>query len=135
MEENKFSKFQKAPYLDLDDYKAPHGIKAYFVPMDDGIRIRVCHWMNTSTKSKGTILLQQGHNEFIEKYFETIQEFLDNFPYSKYKEDSYQLIQKLRNRIAKKNFEAGRLYLKMKNFKSAFFYFDIILSEFYDTKF
>jgi len=77
MEENKFSKFQKAPYLDLDDYKAPHGIKAYFVPMDDGIRIRVCHWMNTSTKSKGTILLQQGHNEFIEKYFETIQEFLD----------------------------------------------------------
>ncbi|RCL87505.1 outer membrane protein assembly factor BamD [bacterium] len=64
-----------------------------------------------------------------------IQEFLDNFPYSKYKEDSYQLIQKLRNRIAKKNFEAGRLYLKMKNFKSAFFYFDIILSEFYDTKF
>lgn len=64
-----------------------------------------------------------------------IQEFLDNFPYTKYKEDSYQMIQKLRERIAKKNFEAGRLYLKMKNFKSAFFYFDIILSEFYDTKY
>ena len=77
MEEYKFSKFQQAPYLELDDYKAPQGINAYFVPMDDGIKIRVCHWMNTSTKSKGTILLQQGHNEFIEKYFETIQEFLD----------------------------------------------------------
>ena len=45
------------------------------------------------------------------------------------------MIQKLRERIAKKNFEAGRLYLKMKNFKSAFFYFNIILSEFYDTKY
>ena len=77
MEEYKFSKFQQAPYLELDDYKAPQGINAYFVPMDDGIRIRVCHWMNASTKSKGTILLQQGHNEFIEKYFETIQEFID----------------------------------------------------------
>tara|TARA_Y100001934_G_C12258519_1_gene728797 strand:- start:213 stop:986 length:774 start_codon:yes stop_codon:yes gene_type:complete len=62
-----------------------------------------------------------------------IQEFLDNFPYSEYKEDSYMMIEKLRNRIAKKNYEAGRLYLKMNKFESAFFYFDIILSEFYDT--
>lgn len=64
-----------------------------------------------------------------------IQEFLDNFPYSQYKQDSYEMIEKLRNRIAKKNYEAGRLYLKMKKFDSAFFYFDIILSEFYDTKY
>ena len=28
-------------------------------------------------KSTGTVLLQQGHNEFIEKYLETIQEFID----------------------------------------------------------
>ena len=45
--------------------------------MDDGIKIRVCHWINTSIKSKGTILLQQGHNEFIEKYYETIEEFIE----------------------------------------------------------
>lgn len=77
MGEYKFLNFQQAPYLELDDYKAPKGINSYFVPMNDGIRLRVCHWMNTSIKSKGTILLQQGHNEFIEKYFETIQEFLD----------------------------------------------------------
>jgi outer membrane protein assembly factor BamD len=64
-----------------------------------------------------------------------IQEYLDNFPYSKYKEDSYGMIQKLRNRISKKNYEAGRLYLKMKKFESAFFYFDIILTEFYDTEY
>ena len=28
-------------------------------------------------KITGTIILQQGHNEFIEKYYETIQEFID----------------------------------------------------------
>ena len=77
MEEYEFLNFRKAPYLELDDYKAPKGIKSYFVPMDDGIRLRVCHWINTSKEKKGTILLQQGHNEFIEKYYETIQEFLD----------------------------------------------------------
>ena len=77
MEEFKPSKFEKAPYLELKDYKAPDKINAYFVPMDDGVRIRVCHWLGYKENSKGTILLQQGHNEFIEKYYETIQEFLD----------------------------------------------------------
>ena len=77
MEEYNFSRFQEAPYLELDNYKAPKGINSYFVPMNDGIKIRVCHWINDSLNNKGTVLLQQGHNEFIEKYYETIQEFLD----------------------------------------------------------
>ena len=77
MEEFNIFKYQEAPYLELDDYKAPKGIKSYFVNMDDGIKIRVCHWIQRNEKSAGTILLQQGHNEFIEKYYETIQEFID----------------------------------------------------------
>tara|TARA_Y100001935_G_scaffold54569_1_gene45618 strand:- start:1065 stop:2036 length:972 start_codon:yes stop_codon:yes gene_type:complete len=77
MEESNFSKYKNAPYLELENYKAPKGIKSYFVTMDDGVNLRVCHWINDSKLSKGTIFLQQGHNEFIEKYFETIQEFLD----------------------------------------------------------
>ena len=77
MEEFNISKYHEAPYLELDDYKAPKGIKSYFVNMDDGIKIRICHWLQQEKKSTGTIFLQQGHNEFIEKYFETIQEFID----------------------------------------------------------
>ena len=77
MEEFNISKYQKAPHLELNNYKAPEGIKSYFVNMDDGIKIRVCHWLKKKEKSTGTIFLQQGHNEFIEKYFETIQEFID----------------------------------------------------------
>ncbi len=77
MEEFNISKYQEAPYLELDDYKAPKGIKSYFVNMDDGINIRVCHWLQKKEKSAGTIFLQQGYNEFVEKYYETIQEFID----------------------------------------------------------
>ena len=44
MEEFDISKYLEAPYLELDDYQAPDGIKSYFVNMDDGIKIRVCHW-------------------------------------------------------------------------------------------
>ena len=77
MEESKLLRLQSAPYLELDNYKAPDGINAYFVIMDDGIKIRVCYWINKKNNCRGTILLQQGHNEFIEKYYETIQEFMD----------------------------------------------------------
>jgi len=76
MEEFDISKYEIAPYLELDDYKAPEGIKSYFITMKDDIKIRVCHWLNNKN-TNGTIILQQGHNEFIEKYFETIQEFID----------------------------------------------------------
>tara|TARA_Y100001960_G_scaffold120665_1_gene128997 strand:+ start:708 stop:1655 length:948 start_codon:yes stop_codon:yes gene_type:complete len=70
--------YQKAPYLELDNYKSPKGLNSIFIPMNDGKRIRLIYWKtNLKNKSNGTILLQQGHNEFIEKYFETVQEFLD----------------------------------------------------------
>ncbi len=71
--------FQKAPFLELENYKAPKGIKCFFVPMPDGKKIRLAYWKisGIEKKCRGTILLQQGHNEFIEKYYETIQEFID----------------------------------------------------------
>ena len=77
MEEFNLSNYESAPYIELDDYKAPEGINSYFVKMNDGIKLRVCHWIKSDKETKGTILLQQGHNEFIEKYYETIKEFLD----------------------------------------------------------
>ena len=75
MEEYEIKNFEKAPYLELENYKAPAGIKSIYIEMDDGIKIRVCYWLSKEKNNSGTILLQQGHNEFIEKYFETIDEF------------------------------------------------------------
>ncbi len=70
--------YQKAHYLELDNYKAPEGINPIFIPMKDKKKIRLIYWKNKNLINiKGTILLQQGHNEFIEKYYETIKEFLD----------------------------------------------------------
>tara|TARA_B100000427_G_scaffold327156_1_gene337293 strand:+ start:2237 stop:3175 length:939 start_codon:yes stop_codon:yes gene_type:complete len=70
--------YQKAIYLELDNYKAPKGINPILIPMNDGKKIRLFYWKKENqSKVRGTILLQQGHNEFIEKYYETIREFLD----------------------------------------------------------
>ena len=65
----------------------------------------------------------------------SIQEFLDNFPYSIYKDDAFKMIEDLREKLAKKYFENGRLYLKIKKFESAMYYFDIVISDYYDTKY
>ncbi len=71
--------YETGTYLELEDYKAPKNLKCFFMAMQDGKKIRLIYWKNSNkqNKSRGTVLLQQGHNEFIEKYFETIQEFLD----------------------------------------------------------
>ena len=45
------------------------------------------------------------------------------------------MIEDLREKLAKKYFENGRLYLKIKKFESAMYYFDIVISDYYDTKY
>jgi len=67
--------YKTAPYLELENYKAPLGINSFYIPMKDKKNIRLIYWK--SNFSQGTVLLLQGHNEFIEKYYETIQELLD----------------------------------------------------------
>ena len=69
--------YKEATYLELENYKAPKGIKCFFIPMKDNKKIRLAFWKKNKSESRGTIILQQGHNEFIEKYYETIQELID----------------------------------------------------------
>ncbi len=71
--------YKKAPYLELENYKLPEGGKFIYIPMEDNKNIRLAYWKpsNTNEICRGTILLQQGHNEFIEKYYETIQELIN----------------------------------------------------------
>ena len=72
-------KFEKAPYLELENYKAPIGKNFIYIPMSDNKKIRLAYWKQDKSNKEiiGTVLLQQGHNEFIEKYYECIQDLLD----------------------------------------------------------
>tara|TARA_Y100000768_G_scaffold372328_1_gene339895 strand:- start:1015 stop:1965 length:951 start_codon:yes stop_codon:yes gene_type:complete len=72
-------KFEEAPYLELEDYKAPKDGNFIFIPMHDNKKIRLAYWKQNKSNQEiiGTVLLQQGHNEFIEKYYECIQVLLD----------------------------------------------------------
>jgi lysophospholipase len=56
------------------DNPVPEGARAGFVTTQDGIRIRYAHWPAGPGRRKGTVTLLQGRAEFIEKYFEVIDD-------------------------------------------------------------
>ena len=66
---------QEAPLTKIKNFVPPKGGKAFFFITSDEIKIRVAIW-NLNSK-RGTIVLQSGRTEFIEKYYEVVQEFLD----------------------------------------------------------
>ena len=52
----------------------PDGARAEFVTTDDGVRLRAALFRATRRPRRGTVLLLQGRNECIEKYFETARD-------------------------------------------------------------
>jgi len=64
-----------------------------------------------------------------------IQEFLDDFPNSEYSKDADKLINELRTRLAEKNMETGKLYIKLKAYDSAMTSYEVVVNEYYDTRF
>lgn len=69
------------------------------------------------------------------KAISQIQEFLDDFPNSEYSKDADELIKGLRSRLAEKNMETGKLYVKLKAYDSAIVSYKIVINNYYDTKF
>ena len=69
------------------------------------------------------------------KAISQIQEFLDDFPNSEYSKDADELIKDLRSRLAEKNMETGKLYVKLKAYDSAIVSYKIVINNYYDTKF
>ena len=55
------------------------------------------------------------------KAISQIQEFLDDFPNSEFSKDADQLISEPRTRLAEKNMETGKLYVKLKAYDSLLF--------------
>ena len=66
---------EKAPLIELDDFRCPSKPNSFYVQTNDNKKIRIALWNKES--NKGTILLQSGRTEFIDKYYEVIQEFID----------------------------------------------------------
>jgi len=60
-------------------------------------------------------------------------DFITRFPNSSYSDSARLLILQARNRLAKKELENGRLYLKMKEYESAILYFRYVIENYPET--
>jgi len=66
---------EHAPLIKIEGLECPIG-EAHIYNLNGDNKLRVAFWNLSS--SKGTIFLQSGRTEFIEKYYEVISEFIDN---------------------------------------------------------
>ena len=66
---------------------------------------------------------------------EQLQMFIEDFPKSDFVIDAENEILKLRVKLAQKDFEVGRMYLKLEEYESALIYFRSVLNNYYDTTF
>jgi len=62
-----------------------------------------------------------------------LQEFLDDYPDSEFSDEAIKTIVELRNKLAKKLYETGRLYIKMDEYESAIIAYQDLLLNYYDT--
>ena len=64
-----------------------------------------------------------------------IQYFLEEYPRTSHKVECENMITDLRSTLAKKEIESGKLYLRIEKYDSALIYFNLVLIEYYDTKY
>jgi len=66
---------------------------------------------------------------------EQIQMFIEDFPASDLIDDAENAMLALRLKLAQKDYEVGRMYLKLEEYDSALIYFRSVLNHYYDTSF
>ncbi len=71
--------------------------------------------------------------EYTQKAIERYQEFLDDYPNSKFNKEATQSIKTLRKKLAEKLYNTGLLYIKLEEYNSAKIFFQSIIDEYYDT--
>lgn len=72
---------------------------------------------------------------YTEKALSKLQEFLDDYPKSDYRDDAENTIVQLRKKLAKKLYETGILYIKLSAYDSAVMALEELLESYYDTEY
>ncbi|MEE2859119.1 MAG: outer membrane protein assembly factor BamD [Candidatus Neomarinimicrobiota bacterium] len=92
-------------------------------------RYRICECAISSSNS------YQRDQKQTKRALEQLQMFIEDFPKSIFIEHAERSITELRYKLAKKEYEVARLYLKLEEYESAIIYFRSVLNNYYDTDF
>lgn len=98
-----------------------------YSPFAEKARFRICE---SYTKSSPNYYNDQTYTE---KALIRYQEFIDDYPNTEHLNSALSSINNLRNKLAKKIYETGILYIKMDEFIPARMSFNQLLNDYYDT--
>ena len=98
-----------------------------YSPFAEKARFRICE---SYTKSSPDYYNDQSYTE---KAIIRYQEFVDDYPETEHLNSALTSIKVLRNKLAKKIYETGILYIKMDEFIPARMSFNQLVDDFYDT--
>lgn len=73
--------------------------------------------------------------EFTHKAIRSFQQFLEEYPNSELVPEASQKLHELRTKLAKKEYENGKIYYKMDDYEATIVYFQSVIDTYYDTKF
>lgn len=76
--------------------------------------------------------LDQGYTE---RAIREYQNFIEDYPAHELREDAERKIAELREKLSFKHFTNAKNYIKMRKYKSAIIYFDLVLDYYYDTQY
>ena len=97
------------------------------IPQIEKSRYRICECAIYLTNS------YQRDQKHTQRALDQLQMFLEDFPYSELFHDAEQAVDELRIKLAEKDYEVGRLYIKLEEYESALIYFRSVLNHYYDT--
>ena len=92
-------------------------------------RYRICECAINSSNS------YQREQSQTHRALEQLQMFIEDFPTSDLAENAEDAMFTLRLKLAQKDYEVGRMYLKLEEYESALIYFRSVLNHYYDTSF
>ena len=100
-----------------------------FSPYIENARYRIC---------ESYVLLSPKYfheQTFTEKALMKLQEYIDDYPDSPKRVEAQNAIISIRNKLSRKVYESGILYMKLEEYKAALLSFDRIIELYYDTDF
>ena len=103
--------------------------KMSFSPFVEDARFKICEAYRIESPK------YYHDQEYTIKALERYQEFLDDFPNSSLSNQVQVSIESLREKLGKKAYETGILYMKMDEYESAMISFQKVIDEYYDTEF
>lgn len=117
-------------------------LKEYLVAIDEFQRLML-RWPASELVEEADFMIGESYNMLSPVYqrdqtytYEAIrqyQDFIQTYPYSKHRKTAEQRIQDLRMKLAQKVYDAGKLYMVLREWNSAVITFEEILNNYYDT--